>query len=67
MEFVTSTLNNMLTSLAINCVKSVLLTLLTYPFNALILLLVSLYIFIKFLLNLGAKKQLAKDAQKMKD
>lgn len=67
MEFVTSTLNNILASLAINCAKSILHSLLTYPFNALILLLISLYILVKVMLNLVSRKQLANDAQKMKD
>ncbi len=67
MEFITSTLNNILASLAINCVKSVLLSLLTYPFNALILLIISLFILVKVIRNLVARKQLTNDVNKMKD
>lgn len=67
MEQLTSTITNLLSFLAVNFVKVILNTMLTYPFNALILLLIILYVVFKLFINALSQKRLASDASKLRN
>lgn len=67
MEQLTSIITNLLSFLVVNFVKVILNTMLTYPFNALILLLIILYVVFKLFINALSQKHLASDASKLRN